>query len=368
MDDNFARAKEAFLAGVSHYQAGRFDEAHAQFEASLALVPGRPSTLMNLGATRIQLGHFAQAAEALEEATRLDPSDAQAWGHRATALAELGQYEEALRCADEALKRDSRLGQVWSVRGLLLRDLQRPQEAVDAFRKAIESGADPELHRYYIAALTGDVAPSSAPARYVQSLFDSYAEGFEDHLVDVLRYDAPRILAEGLPAREWARAVDLGCGTGLMGQQLRSRVGHLVGVDLSANMLARAQVRGVYDELVQADAGQWLSAAEPPFDLIAAADVFNYIGDLRGVFASAARLLAPEGRFVFTVELARTQAPAQASAGVVLQPSMRFAHSREYIEGLASTSGFDVAAMAEHPIREDQREPIPGLFAWLVRR
>jgi hypothetical protein len=24
--------------------------------------------------------------------------------------------------------------------------------------------------------------------------------------------------------------------------------------------------------------------------------------------------------------------------------------------------------MAQHPIREDQRVPIPGLFAWLVRR
>jgi predicted TPR repeat methyltransferase len=53
---------------------------------------------------------------------------------------------------------------------------------------------------------------------------------------------------------------------------------------------------------------------------------------------------------------------------MVLQPSMRFAHSRSYVEALASAHGFEIAAMSEHPIREDQRKPIPGLYVWLVKR
>src|SRR5436190_24084695 len=114
MDESFERAKEFFLAGVRHYEAGRYELAHTQFEASLSLVPQRPSTLMNLGATRIQLGRFAEAEAVLAEATRIDPSDAQAWGHRATALAELGQFDEALRCTGQALERDARMAQVRS--------------------------------------------------------------------------------------------------------------------------------------------------------------------------------------------------------------------------------------------------------------
>src|SRR4051812_41753050 len=117
---------------------------------------------------------------------------------------------------------------------MLLRDLQRPQEAVEAFRKAVEYGADPELHGYYIAALTGVDAPTATPKRYVQTLFDSYADGFEEHLVQVLHYGAPAILAQGLPQREWGAALDLGCGTGLMGERLRPHVRFLVGVDISA--------------------------------------------------------------------------------------------------------------------------------------
>ena len=35
---------------------------------------------------------------------------------------------------------------------------------------------------------------------------------------------------------------------------------------------------------------------------------------------------------------------------------------------LAEQYGFEIATTAEHPIREDQRTPIPGLFAWLIRK
>ncbi|MEJ6021006.1 tetratricopeptide repeat protein [Ramlibacter sp. PS4R-6] len=360
MDESFERAKEFFLAGVRHYEAGRYEQAHAQFEASLSFVPQRASTLMNLGATRIQLGRFEEAAEVLEEATEVDPSDAQAWAHLATALAELGRHEDALRCADKALALDAALASTWSVRGMLLRDLQRPQEAVESFRKAIERGADAPLHEYYIAAITGEAAPSQTPARYVQTLFDSYADGFEDHLVEVLRYGAPGILAGGLPQREWRSALDLGCGTGLMGEQLKPRVARLVGVDLSANMVGRARERGLYDDVVQADVTGYLaSAKEASFELVTAADVFNYIGELAPVFDAVRRVLAPDGWFAFTVEL------TVAGADVELQPSMRYAHSRGYVESLATRCDFEVAALAEHPIREDQRQPIPGLFAWL---
>jgi predicted TPR repeat methyltransferase len=347
---------------VRHYEAGQFEQAQSKFEASLALVPERASTLMNLGATRIQLGRFEEAVEPLRTATRIDPSDAQAWGHLATALAETDQFTEALRCAEMALELDERMPQVWSVRGMLLRDLQRPQEAVAAFRKAIEFGADAELHRYYIAALTGEDAPAATPKRYVETLFDSYARGFEEHLVDVLRYGAPEQLANGLPAREWPSALDLGCGTGLMGEQLRPRVKRLVGVDISRNMAANARERGVYDDVVHADVAAYLDGAAERFELVAAADVFNYLGELAHVFGSVHRVLAPGGWFAFTVELARGE------RDVVLQQSMRYAHSREHIEKLAVRSGFEIAAMAEHPIREDQRRPIAGLFAWLVRR
>lgn len=360
--DTFEQAKQFFLAGVRHFEAGRFDLAHAQFEASLALVPQRASTLMNLGATRIRLGRFADADTVLEEAARLDPADAQTWGHRATALAEMGRGEEALTCADEALRLDACQPQVWMVRGMLLREFGQGDEAIASFRSAIDHGGNARLNGYYIAALGGgDSPPASTPREYVESLFDSYAGEFESHLVDVLHYDAPAVLAKGLGDRHFARALDLGCGTGLMGAQLRARAAHLTGVDISSNMIERSRARGVYDDLVHAELGEFLVSQAQSHDLVAAADVFNYVGDLSPVFAAAKNAMLAGGVFMFTVESASGDEP------FVLQPTLRFAHGVGYIQSLAQQNGFEISATAQLPIRDDQRTPIPGLFAWLVR-
>lgn len=48
MPATFEQAKAFFLQGLDHYQAGRFAQAERDFAASLALAPGRVSTLTNL--------------------------------------------------------------------------------------------------------------------------------------------------------------------------------------------------------------------------------------------------------------------------------------------------------------------------------
>jgi predicted TPR repeat methyltransferase len=49
----------------------------------------------------------------------------------------------------------------------------------------------------------------------------------------------------------------------------------------------------------------------------------------------------------------------------VLGPSQRYAHSERYLRRLALRHGFEVHSMQHHPIREDQRRPIPGLYVCL---
>ncbi|GAB2603029.1 hypothetical protein GCM10027034_40090 [Ramlibacter solisilvae] len=361
MDSNFEQAKNFFLQGVQHFEAGRFEQAQLQFVASLSLVPGRPSTLMNLGATRIRLGRFEDAAEVLEEVVRAEPADAEALGHLATALAELGRHRQALERVDTALRVAPAVGALWTLRGNLLKDLGRPQEAAQAFQNALDHGGDAELNRYFLAGLRGDQAPAAPPRRYVQGLFDGYAQGFEDHLVQVLRYRAPEILVRGLGPRRFDHVLDLGCGTGLCGQQLRPLSRRITGVDLSANMVEQARARGVYDEVLQADLLEALAGRRAQHDLVIAADVLVYVGALEAVFAAVGEALVPQGLFAFTVELADGTAPME------LRASLRYAHSRAYSDALARQNGLELMASAQHPIREDQGVPIEGLFVWLLK-
>lgn len=362
MDANLEQARDFFLQGVAHYEAGRWIEAESRFAAALVLAPGRPSVLLNLGAARLKLGRFEEAAALLEQAIAADPDNAQALGHCATAWAELGDPAKALPYAERALDAEPAAPALWSLRGTLLRELGRGPEAVVAFERAIATGADPVVHRYYIASLTGTDAPRSAPREYVASLFERYADGFETHLVGVLGYRAPEILASKLRARRFRRMLDLGCGTGLCGEAMRAQCDRIDGVDLSPAMVGAARARGVYDSVGQGDVIEFLRAETAPCDLVVAADVLVYVGGLEELFTAVAARLAPGGVFAFTVEL------APETEDFVLRPTMRYAHSRRYIRSLAEPNGFEFLDTAESPIRDDQRTPIPGWFAWLAKR
>jgi predicted TPR repeat methyltransferase len=364
MSGNFEQARDFFKQGIAHYEGGRFAQAERDFSASLALLPGRVSTLTNLGATRLKLGKFDDAADLLQEALAQEPDNVEALGHRATALAELGEHPAALACAERALALDPALAALWSLRGNLLKELRRLEEARVCFEKAISLGADDELNRYCLAAVGGQPPPPTAPRFYVETLFDSYADDFEPHLLQVLNYRAPQLLVEPLArdGRKFSRALDLGCGTGLCGVLMRPLAVQLDGIDLSANMVARSAERQVYDHLEQADLVEYLRSNRQRYELVLAADVFIYVGALEGVFAAVAQAIESGGVFCFSVESTSDE------SDYVLRPSLRYAHSAGYIRKLSEQYGFEFQRTSEHPIRDDQRSPVAGLFAWLRRR
>lgn len=360
--DKLEQGRALFLDGLAEYQAGRLGAAEQKFAAALALVPGRPSILTNLGAVRLKLGRVPEALPLLRQALALEPDNLEALGHCATALAEVGEPGPALELFDRALALDPRPVALWTLRGNVLRELGRLEEAAASFRTALERGGDPEMNRYFLAGSGGDATPSHPPRQYVQSLFDGYADGFDAHLQQVLKYDAPQRLLRPLLAsgRRFAAALDLGCGTGLCGQWLSQVARRVVGVDLSRNMLERAGAAGWYDALVQADAAEFLAAATEAFDLVVAADVFIYVGALEEVVAGIAARMPAGGVFCFSVEEAEGE-------GFALRPSLRYAHSEAYLRGLAAAHGFTVDAMDRGAVREDQGTAIPGLFVRMVR-
>ncbi|MBA2965473.1 MULTISPECIES: methyltransferase domain-containing protein [Ramlibacter] len=361
-DPAFEQAKAFFLRGVQLSEGGDFAGAERQFLASLALLPGRASTLVNLGIARFRLGRMAEAVEPLEEALGLEPQDVNAWLHLALARSELRRLEPALQAVERATTLAPAAGLGWSLRGDLLRELGRPADAIAAHERALALGFEPELQRYYLAALRGDSVPPAPPTAYVRQLFDSYAGEFDQHLVQALGYRAPQLLVDGLQGRRFQAALDLGCGTGLCAPLLRPIAQRLDGIDLSPNMVRQARARGLYDEVVEADLAPHLAATPRRYDLLLAADVFIYVGDLEAVFAGAARVLEDGGAFCFSVEAADEQ------ERLVLRRSLRYAHSEGYIRTLADRHGFDLRATARHPLRIDQGQPLAGLFAWLARR
>jgi predicted TPR repeat methyltransferase len=154
--------------------------------------------------------------------------------------------------------------------------------------------------------------------------------------------------------------VDLGCGTGLSGAALRPLAGSLVGVDISEKMIAKASERGVYDQLVHGEVVDFLSTAPDRWDLITAADVLVYMGDLNPLFAAARAAQAGAGLFALSVE-------AHDGSGYVIRPSRRFAHSLGYLRGCAARHGFAERCAVSVTVRSERGRSVDGFLMVLER-
>lgn len=88
-------------------------------------------------------------------------------------------------------------------------------------------------------------------------IYEDWAPTYEDNLQRDYGYIAPRIAADALAAHcgdRDGRILDLGCGTGLVGQELNARgFRHIDGLDISPAMLEQARRKGIYGELLQRD-------------------------------------------------------------------------------------------------------------------
>ena len=131
--------------------------------------------------------------------------------------------------------------------------------------------------------------------------YDAWAEDY-DEVHAGWGWGGPAWVAEALLSRADPHSVlDAGCGTGLVGAELRDRgwTGRLVGVDLSAGMLARADARGGYDGLVTAS----LSAVPLPdatVGAVLASGVFTHGHVGSEAFPELVRLTEPGGLIVIT--------------------------------------------------------------------
>ena len=229
----------------------------------------------------------------------------------AKAAAKDGDSSAAAELFEQALERAPHWAAAWFALGEAREKLGDLDAAASAFRETLATDpADVQGAAARLALIgRGEAAGALSPA-YVARLFDGYAWRFDKHLIKNLGYRAPALIAEALsavaPGRRFGSALDLGCGTGLMGAELRGRVDRLAGVDLSAAMIARARERGAYDRLVVDDAVGMLGR-EPlcSYDLIVAADALVYIGDLAPLFVAVETALTADGLFAFSVESLR---------------------------------------------------------------
>lgn len=265
-------------------------------------------------------------------------------------------YAQALELVPDWAAGWFRLGEIRAEAGLT--------GAAQAFEAALAADPQDRLGASLRLDLLRERSLADAmPPAFVETLFDQYAAGFDDALVGRLDYRAPQLLMQGLRA-PFGRVLDLGCGTGLMGAELRARVDAgtdwLEGWDISAEMLREAGAKAIYDRLDKRDLSQ-LAPQHDSWDLITAADVFAYLGALEQIVGWVAAALRPGGRFAFTVEA------HDGPGAYILRDSRRYAHAEHPLATLLAEAGF-TARFARATLRLDRGQPIEGLVVHAIRQ
>jgi SAM-dependent methyltransferase len=131
--------------------------------------------------------------------------------------------------------------------------------------------------------------------------FVTVPEGYAEWVAtyeDTVKNEMDIQLLNGLTEVPWHRithAADLGCGTGRTGQWLRNRgIESLDGVDITPQMLTRADERGIYERLVLGDVtSSGLDAGA--YDLITTCLVDEHLAELEPLYREASRLAQSDG-------------------------------------------------------------------------
>ena len=305
--------------------------------------------------------HAAEAESAYRTAVRVNPQHSDAYTNLGILLNSQKRIHEAVVCFCKVITFRPKHPEARRLLALAHCTLGEVDEAVGVFEEWLREEPNHPIALHMLAACSGRDVPSRASDGFIEQTFDSFAGSFDSKLAKLF-YRAPALVAEmlaqsGIEPAKNLDVLDAGCGTGLCGPLVAPYARRLVGVDLSARMMAQAGGRGVYDELVKSELTEYLCRSPASFDVIVSADTLVYFGPLDAVAQAASDALRPGGRLIFTVEEADEE---KAPAGHGISLHGRYCHTRSYVERVLRQTNLE-PEIGSAQLRLEAGDPVRGL-------
>ena len=269
-----------------------------------------------------------------------------------------GRYNDAIFRLRVALWLSDNFPKAWYMLGSCYYSIGNKPKAMAAMKKAFSQAPNDEDILFMIATideseLPPEKRPDAMPLKLVKSYFTTLAPDFdeiqkqEEYRGHIFVDQAVRSVLDS--RRTNYEMLDIGCGTGAVADLLADFVTLIIGVDCTKEMLIKASVRmnkddtrRVYSKTIQEDLRVFLKAQKAEsFDIITAAHVLNFMGDLDEVVGDSAKILTKGGIFVL-------QTAIKFGEGYGMPPGTgHFAHSNDYVKGLAEKHGLKILRREE---------------------
>jgi trans-aconitate methyltransferase len=203
-----------------------------------------------------------------------------------------------------------------------------------------------------------DVSPTMGSQRWNPSEYSEHGRFVTDLGANIL---------EWLDPKPGEAILDIGCGDGVLTEQIMQRGAHVLGVDASAEMVEAARNRGVHAEAMDATRLTF----QQQFDAVFSNAALHWIHDQPALLSGVASALKPGGRFVAEMgghgNIAAIRASLHAALAhhglaQLMAADNYFPTVAEY-RRLLEAHGFTVETMELVP----RPTPLPsGMRAWLT--
>lgn len=348
------------MLGSILFKQNKWKKAKKHFEAALVEDEAQGEVHCHLGMTHLHQGDLKKAETSLQRALKLMPYLAEAQYHMGVIRLKQGTYSEAETYFQEAIDRDPKhFGALYNL-GLLKKQQGFLKLADEFLRQAEELDPDNEDVKFVRASLNKDTLTEQPPSHFVENLFDRYAQYYDKQMKEGVHYHVPERLHEYFKthvnaARDSLTLVDLGCGTGLTGEQFKPYAKQMIGIDVSNEMLEKARAKNLYDDLWHADILEAMNKlTDESIDVFLAGDVLGYMGNLEQLFDLVSSKLKHDGYWLFSIEVGEQDHE--------LSEHIRFTHSEDYIQFLSQVHGLKVLFNGHESLRRHHDKDFFGAY------
>jgi len=380
--------------GISLLAAGELDQAEIAFERAIKSKPLQDTGYLHKGKLLLIRGRDREAEVCFAKALNCNPHAHEALYGLSIINERQGQLDAALALAIQAVNANGAIFDSLVLLGQLLLRKQNWHSAEQIFqqtlsvvpdnlyvlqglisalsaqgklatlcdhiRDLIVAKPDNKALAYLHHALSGE-NPLRAPAEYVTAYFNDYAERYDYFLQPMHLYRSSMICdallsLPQLKDKSGLSLLDLGCGAGEAGDLLYDITQVRVGIDLAIRMLDKARMRKCYQDLYALDIVEFVMGSDRAFDIIIAADVLPYIGDLEPFITGARNVMSSGSLFAFTVE------KAEGKTSFQLHANGRYSHGQAYVQELLSHHGYDIVLQDDILLRFHMNAPVKGML------
>jgi superkiller protein 3 len=147
--DPLSRARRA----IELEKAGKIEEAVAQLEKALEIVPNQVQVHINLISLYGRLGQFEKAVQHFEAAVNLNPHRAESYYGYGVLLSRRQQFQEAQRAFEQAVQINPFYAEAYHNLGVLFEQQGRLEEAMRQYEQAVSNQPNYRLAHFHMGRI-----------------------------------------------------------------------------------------------------------------------------------------------------------------------------------------------------------------------